>query len=174
MPGGGHSGYLMPNAGDLSRRRGAVTAAGQAKPILGFLGRADAKDAGAPSTLAPQLAILAEGAQTTAAISGSSEPTVTTSTAARTKAKLTTPRSKRKKPLSVGHRSGAYSTFRANSAGQEGIRSLRRAATRGGGGHGRSRHRLPNPVAVSAVELSATAVPPVTPGTTGVGGAWPE
>ena len=117
MPGGGHSGYLMPDAGDLSRRRGAVTAACQAKPILGFLGRADAKDIGAPSTLAPQLAILAEGAQTTAAISGSSEPTVTTSTAARTKAMLTTPRSKRKKPLSVGHRSGAYSTFRANFSG---------------------------------------------------------
>ena len=33
-----------------------------------------AKDIGAISTLAPQLAILAEGAQTTAAISGSSEP----------------------------------------------------------------------------------------------------
>jgi AcrR family transcriptional regulator len=33
-----------------------------------------AKDIGAPSSLAPQLAILAEGAQTTAAISGSSKP----------------------------------------------------------------------------------------------------
>lgn len=33
-----------------------------------------ARDIGAPSTLATQLAILAEGAQTTAAISGSSEP----------------------------------------------------------------------------------------------------
>ena len=34
-----------------------------------------AKDTGEPSTLAPQLAILAEGAQITAAISGNSEPT---------------------------------------------------------------------------------------------------
>ena len=33
-----------------------------------------ARDIGAPSTLATQLAILAEGAQTTAAISGTSEP----------------------------------------------------------------------------------------------------
>ena len=61
----GELGAVSPAVADLARRHKASFQA----YVAGLV-----RDAGAPADLADQLAILAEGAQTTAAISGSAEP----------------------------------------------------------------------------------------------------